>query len=274
MIKAEDIAELLNELSVARLPRDYLGLSSIGTKCYRKLQHDHYWTYKSVKNKRVRRLLNFGKMMEPIITADLADIGIYVMGTQDEYVGFAGHWKGHSDGRALVEIAPDKNFLVEFKTHNDKNYQSLVKLAVQKAFPSHYDQMTSYLGYSKLPWCLYIGYNKDDSEYYAEIVLFDEERFIELKRKEQEIILATDLLPKIGNGSETWFECKLCNASAVCHGKEKVEQNCRTCANVDVVNNGQWVCSIGKGKKMSPVVLSTEEQIEGCEFYELSAMFK
>ena len=40
----ESFEVVLNEVTTESLPRDYLGLSSIGTNCYRKLQHDHYWT--------------------------------------------------------------------------------------------------------------------------------------------------------------------------------------------------------------------------------------
>lgn len=268
MIRLTDITDKLNDEETESLPRPYLGLSSIGSKCYRKLQHDHYWTYKNKISARVQRLFNVGHSTEQVIIDDLAKVGIYVKGQQQEFIGFAGHWMGHCDGSAISELDIGRSFLVEFKTHNDKNFAALQKAGVKSAYPGHYAQMMSYMGYGEYPYGLYVGYNKNDSYYHMEIIVFDEDFFHELQRKEQEVVQAPELLLRIGNGKETWFECKLCSASNVCHGKAPVERNCRTCAFVDVKDHGVWACSKHNNH------LDVEEQITGCHEYLLGDMFR
>jgi hypothetical protein len=268
MIKMTDITDQLNDKVIEKLPRHYLGLSSIGSKCYRKLQHDHYWTYKNKISARVQRLFNVGHSTEQVIIDDLAEVGIYVKGQQQEFIGYAGHWKGHCDGSAISEFDIGRTFLVEFKTHNDKNYAALVKAGVKAAFPGHYAQMMSYMGYGKYDYGLYVGYNKNDSYYHMEIITFDEDFFHELQRKEKEVVQSPELLLKIGNGKETWFECKLCSASSVCHGKTPVERNCRTCQYVDVKDDGMWFCSKTDSE------LDYYDQVAGCDLYTLGDMFR
>lgn len=266
----DELSDKLNKTEIEVLPRDYMGLSGIGEKCHRKLQFDHYWLHKRKASKRMQRLWGFGHMMEQKFIDDLATEGIYVKDTQSEVIGFAGHWKGHCDGIALSESDPGVNFLVEFKTHAEKYFNQLTKDGVMKAFSYHYDQMIAYMGYLELPFGLYMAYNKNTSEYYFEIIMFDSERFKELKRKEQEIIVSDTLLPRIGNGSKAWFECKLCDAADHCYGDKEYEVTCRSCAYVDVLEGGKWKCT----HHNKPGDLNSDTQKDACPYYELGDMFQ
>lgn len=251
----------LNDITEESQQRHYLGLSQIGEKCHRKLQYDHYWAYKIEFSARMNRLFQVGHNAEPIMIDDLAKIGITVTDQQLEIIATAGHWKGHIDGIG------NKEFLVEFKTHNDKSFKDLKKKMVKESKPTHYDQMTSYMGYLDLKSALYMAYNKNDSEYYLEWIRFDPEHFKELQRKEMEVISAEELLPRIGTDTPTWFECKFCSANKVCFGIDKIEANCRTCDHVDVLDKGQWHCSLYKKG------LSLDDQIAGCNSYTKAKMF-
>lgn len=257
---------ILNEKLIAEGLRDYLGLSTIGTKCHRALQYQHYWAYETEISTRIKRLFAVGHDAEHIMIADLAKLGIIVRDQQKEIIGAAGHWKGHIDGQAFT--IKDGDFLVELKTHNDKSFKELVKLKVKLSKPTHYGQMQSYMGYLGLCKGLYMALNKNDSTYYFEWVEFDEAYFKESMRKEMEVILADTLLPRIGTGTSTWFECKFCDAKDVCFGKSEPLVNCRTCAHVDVLGCGVWECT--KFKKN----LSSDEQREGCAEHEYALMFK
>lgn len=270
--KKDDVEYRLNHLVVKNLPRDYLGLSQIGNKCHRFLQYYHYWAFESEIDNRISRLFGFGHMMEQQMINDLADIEIFVSGEQKEVVGAGGHWKGHCDGEAISASDIDQKFLVEFKTHNDKNFKALKKDGVRKAYPGHYGQCMSYMGYLELPFCFYLAYNKNDSEYYYEIIYFDEEAFSEYKRKEVEIITSDALLPRIGNNTASWFECKMCDARSTCFGRTAIPITCRTCKNVDVLDEGNWACTI-KADFINPI-LSSEEQRAACDEYQLGDMFK
>jgi len=256
----------LNEELKSETPRDYLGLSQIGEQCHRKLQYYHYWAYNTEISSRIQRLFNVGHSAEECMTQDLLKIGIFISEDQKEIVGTAGHWKGHIDG---IGFSPeDGDFLVEFKTHNDKSFKDFSKMTVKAAKPMHYDQMTAYMGYLGLPKALYMALNKNDSTYYFEWVPFDEERYNDLLRKELEVISAEVLLPKIGTGSPTWFACKMCDAKDVCHKGKQVEVNCRTCKHVDVMDDGKWHCSYHNAG------LSNNVQKEGCIEYKVAEMFK
>lgn len=256
---------ILNDVTEESLPRPYLGLSQIGEKCHRKLQYDHYWAYTSKISARLQRLFQVGHDSEEIMINDLKKIGIHTSGEQDEIIATAGHWKGHIDG--IGTYGDGYSFLLEFKTHNDKSFKELTKKKVKEAKPTHYDQMTAYMSYLGFPKALYMAVNKNNSEYYLEWVDLDREHAKELKRKELEIITADTLLPRIGSGTPTWFECKLCNAKDVCFNRTPVNLNCRTCEHVDVLDEGAWSCSL-KGEQ-----LTVEDQIKGCGKYNKSEMF-
>jgi len=240
--------------------RGHVGLSQVGHSCHRYLQFVHYWAFNQEISTRVERLFGVGNSTEEVMTRDLLKKGIDVLDQQKAIIGFSGHWKGHIDG-----IFDDK--LVEFKTHNYKSFNDMVKNGVKKSKPVHYAQMIAYMGYLDLEEGLYMAYNKNDSAYYFEKVVFNKEAFEILQEKEREVILAEALLPRIGTNSQTWFECRYCDAKNVCFKKTTASVSCRTCIHVDVLDDGVWQCS----KKEYRV--TEDMQRLACDDYHLSDMF-
>lgn len=263
-----NLTDQLNLPTVKHLPRPYLGMSQVGDPCRRSLQYYHYWAYEIEISRRIQRLFDFGHMMEKYMIQDLCSIGVIVSDTQVEIVGLAEHWKGHIDGKGFIVSDKDGKFLVEFKTHSDKNFKKLVKLGAEKGFPGHYDQVISYSGELKLPKTLYVGYNKNNSEYWLEWIESDSDHLNALQRKQLDVLASDVMLPRIGNGSPSWFECKFCDARNVCYGRSLPPVTCRTCLHVDVENGGKWKCThLDK-------YLSVEEQTVACPKYNLAPMFK
>ena len=256
--------DVLNDAPIENNSRYYLGLSGIGEKCYRKLQHDHYWTYEEKITARIKRLFDFGHMMERTMINDLEKIGYVIEDDQAEIIATAGHWRGHIDGTASMDGV---KFLLEMKTHNDDSFKELKKNKVKASKPGHYAQMQAYMGYKKLYKGLYLAYNKNNSEYYMEIIDFDPEYFSELQRKELEVLISPVLFPRIGTNTITWYECKRCSASKVCFGRKEVRKTCRSCVNVNVTDGGKWVCSLTDSS------LTVKQQVTACESYELNPMF-
>lgn len=259
-----DLISIHNKLNLEKCkesPRDYLGLSMIGNGCYRYIQLYHYWTFEYEVTSRVKRLLNFGHLAEEMMIKDLESAGISVSRESETLIGMAGHWRGHIDGHS-------DSYLVEFKTHNDKSFKEAVKKGISISKPEYNDQVQAYMGYSGYVHCIHVNYNKNTSEYYIEIIDFDENRFKELKRKESEILMAEELLPRIGNNNISWFKCKMCNAKNTCFNKIEIKNTCRSCNHADVENNGVWSCN--KYNK----VLTIDEQKEACNQYTLAGMFK
>ena len=265
LIPKDDLVYNLNNKQISAKKRGHAGLSGIGASCHRKLQYDHYWAVDSFHSKRVGRIFETGHNAEDMMVRDLESEGYKIIEQQAEVVGVGGHWKGHIDG---VAIKARVMYLLELKTHNDKNFKNLKKKGVKAGFPSHYAQMQAYMGYKGLAHYLYVGYNKNDSEYFIEFGVFNPEFFQELKWKQVEILTSDDLLPRIGNNNQTWFECKMCDSRHVCFGKAEPSVNCRTCRNVDVVEGGQWLCTLSWSN------LSYDEQAVGCKDYEKGGMFK
>jgi hypothetical protein len=219
------------------LPRGYMGLSNIGEKCYRKLQFDHYWAYKIRRNKRIDRLLKTGHLLEPMVIAEILDLGFTVVECGIKIVGAAGHWQGHED---VILNDGERNILAEVKTHKNSEFQKVIKKGFKESHPKHWLQMNAYMGYKKLSVGLYIAINKDTSTMYVEYVEFDQGLFEEMKVKQYDIIAVDYLHKRIGNNSPAWFECKLCDACDVCFGKVPVEKNYRTDARTDVNEDGIW----------------------------------
>lgn len=252
----DKMMDAVNETPLKQENRHYNGLSTIGEKCLRRLQFNHYDCLDVSFSNRMIRLFGVGHTMEPKLRAELSKfLGMAFKGDQDEVIGFAGHWKGHIDGMGMfLKDSPywtfdDDWFLMEYKTHKASSFADVKKNGVKKSKPMHYGQMTSYMGYKKLGKCLYVAYNKDTSEIYLEWVLFDAGDFSDYKRKESEVVMADTLLPRIGNDSPMWFECKLCDAHGVCFGKTPIKKSCKNCEHVDILDDGIWSCTKGESIK-------------------------
>lgn len=273
MIKPEPdsiiMMKALNEVPIVNELRGHIGLSMIGSECLRHLQYQHYWCSKQKITNRIMRLFNFGHMMEDYMISDLAKLGIYVTDQQRTISATGGHWKGHTDGEA---VCGGVNVLVEFKTHNLKSFNDLKKKLVLESKPGHYAQMQAYMGYTGLTKALYMAYCKDNSEYYIEIIDFNHNYFVELQRKEAEVLFSEVMLPRIGNGNPSWFKCKFCDDKDVCFGKTEVVKSCRSCDHVDIHDDGRWACTNEDGEG-SMDDLSLNRQRTACSQYKLGDMF-
>ena len=258
---AQSMMSELNDKKIVPEKRSYLGLSGIGTKCHRRLQLGHYDTFDTEHSARILRLFGVGHSAEDMIKKELCDhIGLIVFDDQKEVIGFSGHWKGHIDGLGIFkEDSKFKEahrgvFLMEFKTHNDKSFADLKKNGVKASKPEHYDQMTSYMHHLiedglDVRKAMYVAYNKNTSEIYIEIIDYDSERAKDLVQKQMEVVMADKLLPRIGNDSPMWFECKYCDAKDVCFNIKELKKTCRNCQHADVMNGGIWSCSKGGDMK-------------------------
>ena len=105
----------------------------------------------------------------------------------------------------------------------------------------------------------------------GEWIEFDPDFFRELKHKQLEVIVADTLLPRIGNDSPSWFECKMCDARKVCFNQTPVKRNCRTCFYVDVLPEGKWSCANPNGRKNDNLVPLLQKK--GCDCYKLGEIF-
>lgn len=252
------------------LGRGYMGMSGIGNPCLRAMQLTFRMSTQRKITHRISRIFNTGHNSEHFMIADLKRIGIDVWGEQEELIGFAGHWKGHIDGRCIGVIeAPKTEHLLEMKTHNDKSFNDLKKKGVKESKPGHYAQMTEYMGYTGLKRALYLAYNKNNSEYWIERVYFDKEYFEELRAKERYVVLEELPAARIGTNRPSWYECKFCDHSDVCFKNIEPFKSCGSCQYRDVYDDGVFKCGFNDYNN----VLTWDEQIVGCKHYRKSDFY-
>lgn len=246
--------------------RPYLGMSKIGHSCNRYLWYSFRWAYKEELTPRQIRLFNRGHREEEQVVKMLESVGIECWGDQDEVVMAFGHCKGHRDGacRGVLE-APKTDHLLEIKTMNDKNYKDLVKSKeVRMAKPIYYAQTQIYMRRFCLTRALFVAVNKNDDSIYIERVKLDPGFADDLERKAESIILSEG--PPEKQFHSSWYECKWCPARGICHLNVDPLKNCRTCSNIDILQNGGWECGLS-GK-----TLSTDDQRVGCDEYSINVL--
>lgn len=243
-----------------KLPRHYLGMSSAGHPCARYLWYGFRWCYTEDITKQHQRIYDRGHLEEPRVVVDLKKAGYEIVDSQLEFVGFAGHCKGHCDGSIMLN---GKKHVLEIKTMKQEKFKVLKKDKMKKANPGYWGQAQMYMAAMMLKKCLFIVTNKNTEERYYEVVEFDEHQAKFFEDRIADVIATEVPLPKIGNAD--WFECKWCDAAEVCQYEQPHVETCRTCQHVCLVDKGEWHC-VYDGHNVK--ILTIEQQQVGCGEYD------
>jgi ribosomal protein S27E len=246
--------------------RAHLGASLIGRECSRELWYSFRWATRKQFDGRILRLFNRGHLEEPRFVALLQMLGCKVHqytpeGKQFRITGHKGHYGGSLD--SVIEGCPDmpgEPVLGEFKTHNDKSFQKLKSDGVMAAKWEHFVQMQQYMGHYKLNWALYLAANKNDDEIHGELIAFDAKQHQKYLDRSVMVIESKIPPPKI-NESASWFKCRFCDHSQVCHGQALPVRTCRSCVNGVPIADGKWHCSL------ELVTLTEAMQLKVCPAY-------
>ena len=231
--------------------RKHLGASLIGHKCDRYLWYVFRWVLDPNGNSgRMERLFNRGHETEDRFITWLRGASFTVWdrdenGQQFRISGVEGHFGGSLDGvcQAPPNYQIGEPLLTEFKTHNEKSFNKLVKEKVKVAKPQHYAQMCVYGAKNRLRYALYCAINKNTDETYFEIVELDWTYGNDLAdRRAPGIILSPSPPPRL-HETPTHFDCKFCDAFSVCHSSAPYQKNCRSCEFASPIKGGQWWCS-------------------------------
>ena len=154
-----------------------------------------------------------------------------------------GHFAGSNDGKIRWPgVLPEGWGGVEYKTHNDKSWALLKREGVVKSKPTHFVQMQVYMHYLGLKWCLYVAVNKNDDHIHYEVVKYMPEvalRYVSVAAA----IVRQPSAPKRLSNDPSFFKCKWCSFSGICHYSEQPEVNCRSCAYATPVAGKDWRCS-------------------------------
>ena len=260
--------------------RVHLGASQLGNECERAVWLGFRWFGKEKFEGRMLRLFETGQLAEARFISDLEAIGVKVKALHEDTLmqhrvtALGGHFGGSMDGIAtnIDPDDPEKEFVLEFKTHNEKSFNELKKHGVDSAKRQHYVQMQIYMGLSGIHQALYLAVNKNTDELYEEIVPFNKEAFDLLMQKARRIITSSEAPARI-NENPSFFKCKMCSMAKVCHERRADEQNslvtssgrtknCRTCKHSSPHTDGKWLCGLQNK------LLDDQQQRAGCDQHE------
>ena len=224
---AVDQGILKNEKKRER--RKYIGASSIGDECSRKIQY-RYLNHPSDPDKdfsaRTLRIFQFGHEIEDYAAKWLRDAGFDLRTEHKDgkQFGFSiadGEIKGHIDGVICDGPVPASYpMLWECKSANDSKFRAFEKHGTAKANPVYATQVALYQAYMELTEnpCLFTVVNKNTSEIYYEIIPFNQKLAQEASDRAVNILTAAkanDILPRIAQ-SKDFFLCKFCEYQNAC----------------------------------------------------------
>ncbi|WP_051311843.1 hypothetical protein [Zooshikella ganghwensis] len=229
--------------------RAHLGASIIGKSCERALWYDFHWCSIKSHKGQMLRLFETGHLAEDRFAANLRAAGVKVWtvdpntGKQFRVSACQDHFGGSMDGvgHGFLE-APSQWHIIEMKTHSEKSFKGLEKDGVQKSKPQHFTQMQVYMHLQQIDRAYYIAVNKNTDALYGERVKYDKSYAENTLAKAARIIASDQPLDKL-NDDPSWWECKLCDHHAICHGEQVPAVNCRTCLHASAVDHGQWHCA-------------------------------
>lgn len=258
--------EMLEDGEVEQAPREYIGMSSLGGKCKRKIWYDFRLCYKRTVPKRINRLFRRGDYEEAVLIRDMQEAGIICEFTGENQYTFCddtGHIKGHPDGKLLnvPGFPPDKWHLFEAKTMKSSIFTNYLKNGLEKTYPVYWGQAHTYMGEWGLDSCIFAVVNKDTDQ--RDFTQFNYDPVVHRDCMSVGFDVLTSEQPPKKIGEKTWFECKTCSARGICHKGEPIQKSCRTCQHVDIEEGGRWFCNVRNTE------LSFAFQKVGCEEYEI-----
>ena len=249
--------------------RPYLGCSSAGYRCERRIWLMFRWAIQDRPSGRTLRMFRRGREEERLVLEDLRAIGCVITDCQREVV-LTPYIKGHVDGIITSGLPghEDEQFVLEIKTFSSNAFTQVMRKGVKEARHDHWVQMQLYMLGLQIPQALYFAVCKDDDRLYTEIVRLDVERAQYILAKLDRLTMENRLPPPISR-DPTWWECKGCPAYSFCHEQAPVtERNCRTCAHGAPTLTGlsatPWEC---RYEPVSPQELTVQQQRQGCECY-------
>lgn len=204
--------------------RNYLGASSIGSECLRKVQFD--WQRDSVHPARTKRIFNRGHASEDKIAKALTSAGFFIQRNTEntKFSACDEMFKGHCDGIILSGPAIESlrfPCLWEHKCLGSSGWKKIEKYGLRVAYPHYFDQVQLYMAYLELDAnpALFTAENADNCHLQALAVPFDAEAAQAASDRAVLVINATqagELLPRITDKGPTDWRCKMCSHSEFC----------------------------------------------------------
>lgn len=264
--------------------RPYLGMSSLGNPCQRQLWYGFRWAMRVVFDAHTLKLFADGHRDEDVTANLLRGIkGITLItvdietGRQIGYEDFGGHLRGHADGiiNGIIN-APKADHIWEHKC--SAKQRELVKAinslgeknALKKWNYTYYAQHILYMHYEGINRGYLTCSNPGGRGHVGLRTNSDPQEVKKLQEKAKRIIFSDQAPDKISE-DPSYYICKWCDFSEICHGTEKAaDRNCRTCMYVTPTDHGTWRCDHRKEQSWD---ISYETQEVGCTSHRYNPSF-
>ena len=221
------------EARARRQPRrDYLGFSSIGHPCSRKLQYDLRATEQQSHDAATLKRFEDGHRGEALMASRLRMVpGIRLWTVDPETAGqigfsdFGGRFKGHADGviQGLIQ-APETPHVWEHKATNERKQAKLAALKIELGEKNalaawdevYHAQAILYMHYANLTRHYLTCSTPGERTTVSVRTNADPEAALKLIDKARRILDAKYPLARISNSPE-WWQCKWCEHREQCH---------------------------------------------------------
>ncbi len=264
----QDIDKALEDAS-QQDPRDYLGISSIGGECWRKIWYSYRFPLEKIRMdaKSIRRI-NDGHEGEAKMRDILNALPYVTVEESQKTIG--NHFiKGHVDG--IIHITEEDvthTFVWEHKQTNENSFKTLARKLLQEKGKellewnaTYYAQAQLYMHFTNIKQH-YLTVGTPGLTDYIQVITAYCEEFAKACLSKAEDIMNMSFAPGKVSHDPAFYLCGWCSYKDVCHGDKELNRHCRTCKFVDS-RNANWTC--GRSEK----ALTAEEQKLTCEEYEV-----
>jgi hypothetical protein len=252
MKRSGDITGLIDKAFDGEVVKPYvskgsIGASVVGNTCDALLSFALRGFPDGKVEPKMKRIFRDGHKLEDVVLKDMAKAGVHVM-SNDPSTGKQWEWRRYgqlavfkADG--IIDDAGDA-ILVEIKSMNGDLHDKFRRVGVRVSHPYYYDQVQMGMGFSNIKKAIVVGYNKDNSTYWDEVVNFDPLRFSFLLTRIEAAIAGH--ATKIGRSDVDW-RCRRCFKAEVCWKPDKVSvtRTIRTCQNSVADTSGGFTCKLG-----------------------------
>lgn len=221
------LSELINQAvrDNTDAPRNYIGASSIGHSCLRKIWYQ-YKGFESSPGPRTQITFDIGKSLERLIfnylkissLRDDTQMSISGPSSMNNFLNVEceqlKEFNGHLDALLIYQ---NWSVILEIKTAKDSSFNRFKNHGLRKWNEQYYAQLQAYMGMSGIHKAVLLALNKDNSELHEEWVQYDSFYYQDLVSKAQYIEQQEEAPDRI-NKSPLFITCKMCQFKELCHG--------------------------------------------------------
>jgi len=246
--------------AAAEPPRGYLGMSSIGMGCERRLWYGFRWAGREQFGCDTLWRFEDGHRSEDVMAARLRLVPGVQLRTVDPRTGhqfgfsdLGGHFRGHADGLVTGLLqAPQALHVWEGKAVNETKFRKLVQLKAEAGEKQalaqwdtvYYAQAILYMAYAEAPRHYLTACTPGGRDMVSVRTDTDLDEARRLRNKAERIITAAEPPPGVST-DPSWYECKVCPFHALCHGGALPAVNHRTSvhATPEMDGDARWSCT-------------------------------